>query len=89
MMNQREAATVTDFTEDELVVYGDFTDALRDGRHPGIEEYLERVPGAGARLRRLLETEVRLFAELAKLRADYPGVDLARLLDPDWRGRKK
>ncbi len=24
-------------------------------------------------------------AEVAKLRAEHPGVDLARLLDPDWR----
>jgi len=83
MMNQREAVSVPDFTDEELAVYGDFSDALRDGKRPDIEKYLKRAPRAGARLRRLLETEVRLFAELAKLRAEYPGVDLARLLDPD------
>jgi len=89
MMNQCKAASVSGFTEDELAVYGDFADALRNGQNPKIEEYLKRTPEAGARLRRLLETETRLYAELAKLRAEYPGVDLARLLDPDWRSRKK
>ena len=89
MMNQCKAASGSGLTEEELVVYGDFADALRDGKNPVIEEYLKRAPEAGARLRRLLETETRLYAELAKLRAEYPGVDLARLLDPDGRGRKK
>jgi hypothetical protein len=89
MMNQRKAASVPDFTEEELAVYGDFSNALRDGEHPDIEQYLKRAPMAVARLRRLLETEKRLHAELTKLRAEYPGVDLARLLDPDWRSRKK
>ena len=89
MMNQCKAASGSGLPEEELVVYGDFADALRDGKNPVIEEYLKRAPEAGARLRRLLETETRLYAELAKLRAEYPGVDLARLLDPDWRGRKK
>ena len=89
MISQCKAASVPRFTEEELAVYGDFADALRDGKNPVIEEYLKRAPEAGARLRRLLETETRLYAELAKLRAEYPGVDLARLLDPDWRGRKK
>jgi hypothetical protein len=85
MMNQCKAASVTGFTEEELAVYGDFADALRDGLNPKVEEYLKRAPEAGVRLRRLLETETRLYAELAKLRVEYPSVDLARLLDPDWR----
>jgi len=89
MINQCKAASVPGFTEEELAAYGDFVDALRDGQNPKVEEYLKRAPEAGARLRRLLETETRLYAELAELRAEYPGVDLARLLDPDWRSRKK
>jgi len=89
MITLCKAASVPDFTEEELAVYGDFSDALRDGKRPDVEKYLKRAPKAGARLRRLLETEVRLFAELARVRAEHPGVDLARLLDPDWRSRKK
>jgi hypothetical protein len=88
-VNQREAVSKPSFTDEELAVYGDFSDALRDGKRPDIEKYVKRAPGTGARLRRLLETEVRLFAELAKLRAEYPGVDLARLLDPDWRSPRQ
>jgi hypothetical protein len=89
MNSERKETSIPDFTDEELDVYGDFADALRDGKHPDIEEFMRRAPGAGARLRRLLETEVQLFAELAKLREEYPGVDLARLLDPDWRRQKK
>jgi len=89
MITLCKAASVPDFTEEELAVYGDLSDTLRDCKHPDIEKYLKRAPGAGARLRRLLETEVRLFDELARVRAEHPGVDLARLLDPDWRSRKK
>ena len=89
MISLCKAASVPDFTEEELAVYGDFSDALRDGKRPDIDKYLKRAPEAGARLRRLLETEARLHAELARVRAEYPGVDLARLLDPDWRSRKK
>jgi len=89
MINVCMAAPVPDFTEEELAVYGDFSDALRDGKRPDIEEYLERAPEAGARLRRLLETEKRLYAELARVRTEHPGVDLARLLEPDWRSQRK
>ena len=89
MITLCKAVSVPDFTEEELAVYGDFADALRDGKHPDIKQYLKRAPEAGARLRRLLETEARLYAELARVRAEYPGVDLARLLDPDRRSRKK
>ena len=78
-----------DFTDEELTVYGDFADALRDGKAPDIEEYMKRAPASGVRLRKLLEAEKSLCAELAKLRAAHPGVDLARLLEPNWRGRRK
>ena len=34
-------------------------------------------------------TEKRLYAELARVRTEHPGVDLARLLEPDWRSQRK
>jgi hypothetical protein len=78
-----------DFTDEELDVFADFSDALREGKKPDIAEFLKRAPGASARLKSLLEAEARVCAEVERLRADYPGVDLARLLDPDWRRKKK
>jgi hypothetical protein len=89
MKNERKFTSKPDFTDEELDVFADFSDALRDGKNPDIEEYVKRLPGAGTRLRRLLEDEVWARAQVARLRADYPGVDLARLLDPDWRRKRK
>jgi hypothetical protein len=89
MKNDRRVASEPDFTDEELELFADFSDALRDGKKPDIEEYVKRLPGAGARLRRLLEDEVWARAQMAQLRAENPGVDLARLLDPDWRRKRK
>jgi len=89
MFKQRKEEPDLDFTDEELDVYGDFSDAVLGGKNPVIEEYMKRAPGSGARLKSLLEGEVLVSAEVARLRADYPGVDLARLLDPDWRSRRK
>ena len=89
MKNERRATSEPDFTDEELVVFAGFFDALRDGKTPDIEEYVKRLPGAGARLRKLLEDEVWARAQMAQLRADNPGVDLARLLDPAWRRKRK
>ena len=84
MRNERRVASEPGYTDAELEVFGDFSEAQRDGKNPVIEEYLRRVPGSADRLRPTLETVVRLCGEVEKLRAEHPGVDLARLLDPDW-----
>jgi hypothetical protein len=80
-------ASERDHTDEELDVFGDFFEAQRDGKNPAIEEYLRRVPKSADKLRPILETVVRLCAEVVKLRAEYPNVDLARLLDPTSRTR--
>ena len=84
MKNEGRVALELDYTDAELEVFGDFADAQRDGKTPDIEEYLRRVPESADRLRPILETVVRVCTEIEKLRAEHPGVDLARLLDPDW-----
>ena len=85
MKNERRVTSESDCTDDELVVFGDFFEAARDGKNPDIEEYLRRVPGSADKLRPMLETVVRLCAEVERLRAKYPNVDLARLFDPESR----
>lgn len=85
MRGKCEAVPEDEVTDAELEVFGEFSEAARDGKNPDIEEFLRRVPESADRLRAILETVVRLCAEVEKLRIEYPGVDLARLLDPDWR----
>ena len=85
MKDDRRSKTVQRFTDAELDVFGEFSEAVRDGKNPSVEEYLQRVPKSAARLRPLLETDARLGVEIAKLRAEFPNVDLARLLDPGRR----
>lgn len=77
------------FTDAELDTFGEFSDAVLAGKNPSIDEYIKRVPGAGPRLRKLLEADLWLHGEVAKLRARYPGVDLARLLDPDSKRHRR
>ncbi len=60
MPNDRKRQTAIDFTEAELDMFGDFTDAVRAGGNPDIEVYLRRCPGSEAKMRPILETAVRL-----------------------------
>jgi hypothetical protein len=85
--HERRATSESDYADEELDVFGDFFEAARAGKNPDIEEYLRRVPGSAKKLRPILETVVRLCAEVEQLRAEYPNVDLARLLDPETRTR--
>ena len=87
MKNVRRVASEQDYTDEELDVFGDFFEAARDGKDPNMEEYLKRVPGSADKLRPAMESVVRLCAEVEQLRAEYPNVDLARLLDPETRSR--
>jgi len=82
MMCEREAKSQPGVTDEELNVFGEFSEAARDGKDPDIEDYLRRVPGSAAKMRPILETVTRLVAEVGKLRAEFPNVDIARLLDP-------
>jgi hypothetical protein len=79
----------TDFTDAELDAFGEFSDAVLAGKNPSIDEYMKRVPGAGPRLRKLLEADLWLHGEVAKLRTRYPGVDLARFLDPGSKRHRR
>ena len=87
MKNQPRVTSESDYTDEELGVFGDFFEAARDGKNPDIEEYLRRVPASAVKLRPALEAVVRICAEVEQLRTEYPNVDLARLLDPKTRTR--
>jgi hypothetical protein len=84
-----QAEPETDFTDAELDVFGEFSDAVLAGKNPSIDEYMKQVPGAEPRLRKLLEADLWLHGEVAKLRTRYPGVDLARLLAPDSKRHRR
>lgn len=89
MRGKRKSEPEQEFTDAELDVFGEFSEAERDGKNPDIEEYLRRVPESADKLRPILETVVKLCAEIRSLKAEYPEVDLARLLDPGRRPKKK
>jgi hypothetical protein len=78
-----EAESELRFTDQELEVFGEFSEAARDGKNPDVEDYLRRVPGSAEKMRPILVTVTRLVAELGKLRAEFPDVDLGRLLGPN------
>jgi len=89
MRSNHEADPTPEFTDAELDVFGEFSEAARDGKNPDIEEYLRRVPESAEELRPILETVVKLCDEIRKLKAEFPDVDLARLLDPGRRPRSR
>jgi hypothetical protein len=78
-----------EFTDAELDLYGEFSEAARDGKKPDIEEYLRRIPESADKLRPDLEAVVMLCAVIRKLKAEYSDEELARLLDPGRRPRRK
>ena len=89
MRSNRKSEPVLEFTDAELDVFGEFSEAARDGKNPDIEEYLGRIPESTDKLRPILETVVKLCAEIRTLKAEFPDVDLARLLDPGRRSKRK
>jgi hypothetical protein len=81
MPTERKDTTDTDFTDAELDMLADFTDAVQAGGKPDIEEYLKRCPGSEAKMRPILATALRLDREITQFRREHPDIDLARLLD--------
>ena len=87
MANQRKDATGVDFTDAEIDLFGDFTEAVQAGKNPNLEEYLKRCPGAEARMRPILETALMLDREIAQFRRKYPHVDLRKLREMSVKHR--
>ncbi len=89
MRSKRRAIPEPEFTDAELDLYGEFSEAARDGKNPDIEEYLRRIPASADKLRPDLEAVVKVCAAIRKLKAAYPNVDLAELLDPGRRPKRR
>ena len=89
MRSKRRAVPEPEFTDAELDVFGEFSEAERDGKNPDIEEYLGRVPESADKLRPDLEAVVKVCAAIRKLKAAYPNADLAELLDPGRRPKRR
>lgn len=80
MENEPDSADNMDFTDAELDVSSDFTDALLAQRNPDMEEYLARCPGSEAKMRPILETAQLLDREITQFRRKHPHVDMDKLL---------
>jgi len=89
MANERKDATDIDFTEAEIDMFGDFTEAVQAGKKPDMEEYLKRCPGSEAKLRPILETALLLDREITQFRRKYPHVDLRKLREMSRKPRPK
>jgi len=60
MANERSRKTDGGFTDAELAMLGEFSDAVRAGGKPDIDEFLKRCPGSEARMRPILEKALLL-----------------------------
>jgi len=89
MRGKLESTTVPEKNDRELDVFAEFAEAERDGKNPDIEEYLGRVPESAARLRPSLQAVVEVGALIRKLEAVYSAEELARLLDPSRRPKRR
>jgi hypothetical protein len=67
------------FTDAELDLSSDFTDALLAQANPDMEEYLKRCPGSLAKMRPILEISLLLYREITQFRRENPHVDLDKL----------
>ena len=79
MADERDDATDIDFSDAELDVFGDFTEAVQRCEHPDMEAYLARCPGSEAKMRPILEMALLLDREVTQYRRKYPHVDLRKL----------
>ena len=89
MRGKRRSVPEPVLTDAELDLYCEFAEAERDGKNPDIEEYLKRMPESADKLRPDLEAVVAVSAELRKLEAVYSSEELARMLDPKHRLKRK
>ena len=89
MRSRRKIEPESEFSDAELAVFGEFAEAERDGKHPDIEEYLKRIPESADKMRPSLEAVVAVGVAIKQLKDAYPNVDLAELLDPGRRRKKK
>lgn len=89
MRGKRRSVPESEFTDAELDLYGEFSEAVRDGKNPDIEEYLRRLPESADKLRPDLEAVVVVSAEIKKLAAVYSPEELVRMLDPKHRLKRE
>jgi hypothetical protein len=90
MRHQRRTARDDEYTDEELKVFGEFADAVRDGKNPDVEKYLARVPGTAQRMRQVFEGMLMFAVEVKRLRKEHPDVDVDELLlHPRLRRRRK
>jgi hypothetical protein len=87
--NHASGADDIDFTDAELDMFGDFTEAVQRGENPDMEEYLRRCPGSEAKMRPILEMALLLDREVTQYHRKYPHVDLARLNELRRKSRPK
>ena len=79
MGSERTNPEDIEFTDAELDMFGDYTDALLGQEKPDMEAYLARCPGSEAKMRPILETALVLDREITQFRRKYPHVDLDKL----------
>ena len=79
MAHERDDATDIDFTDAELDLFGDFTEAVQRCEHPDLETYLARCPGSEAKMRPILEMALLMDSAVTQYRRKYPHVDLRKL----------
>lgn len=89
MEHKRTKPEDIEFTDAELEMFGDYTDALMARRNPDMEEYLARCPGSEVKMRPILETSRDLDCHITQYRRKYPHVDLGKLLELKHKSGKK
>jgi|GEM_PF-1895360 len=70
-----------EYTDEELDLYGEFSDRLVKGEQPVIEEYLARLKdGSKERLREMCEGDVWFYGLMQDFKRKFPGTSLWDLL---------
>jgi len=63
-----------EYTDEEVELVAEFSDAQVRGENPDPEVYLARCPKYADRLRPLLETSTVLGHEFGRIKEEYPGL---------------
>jgi hypothetical protein len=69
------------YTDEELDLYGEFSDRLVRGERPVVEDYLDRLKnGSKERLRRMCENDVWFYGLVQEFKRECPGRSIWDLL---------
>ena len=73
----------SDYSDEELRAFAEFTEAQVAGHNPDLEQHLARYPQYAAQLRPVLESAVWFYREVREFKQEFPDFSIWDLFRTD------